>query len=379
MKSYGVRVLLLAAALVFASSAYAQKASAPTPKAPPPRVPFTAFRTKPILEPKLKLHLKNNTNSNSVVVEDVETPGQLPRVLIKLRPASKPQAAGQKDNAGQDDIIFSPQLAQPGNTATERQEPPQRITYAPGMPPVPPRKPNGPEGPADFVYVPPAPARVLTPPTAQEQEEAITLQPSSPAPDIADTQTVVIEPDSASTNENNDRFSSHQRMSGTAPKKPATTSARKLTSPGVPDDMKNIRLGSLEEGSGISPVLMPGQNIIMAAPDAAKSDKKGLPSEVVVFFQEASSDMEVGQMDVLDNDVIAALKQRSNLELDIVGYAEPQKGGPDATKKMALARALMIREYLVRQHISPDRLTVEGKADKTAIEPRDRVEMYFDR
>jgi|GEM_PF-4762127 len=379
MKSYGVRVLLLAAALVFASSAYAQNAPAPTPKAPPPRVPFTAFRTKPILEPKLKLHLKNNTDSNSVVVQDVKTPGQLPRVLIKLRPAPKPQAAGQKDNAGQDDIIFSPQLAQPGNTATERQDLPQRITYAPGMPPVPPRKPAGPEGPVDFVYVPPAPARNLKAPTQQEQEEAITLQPSSPAPDVPDAQPEPTEADSVHMRENSDRFSSHQRMGGTAPEKTATTSARELKSLGVPDDMKNLRLGSLEEGNGISPVLMPGQNVTMAAPDAAKSDKKGLPTEVVVFFQEASADMEVGQMDVLDNDVIGTLKQRSNLELDIVGYADPQKGGPEATKKMALARALMIREYLVRQHISPDRLTVEGKADKTAIEPRDRVEMYFDR
>ncbi len=174
----------------------------------------------------------------------------------------------------------------------------------------------------------------------------------------------------------NNRFSAHNRMAGSGSdvKQP-----RSLRSLGLPEDMQDLRLGSLKQGKGVSPVLMPGQNVTKAAPDDKRVDSRGVPNEVIVFFQENTADLEVGQLDVVMHDVVEVLKARPELSLEIVGYSEPQQSGKDGTGKMALSRALMIQQYLTRQRVSSDRLTVDAKGDDTPIEPRDRVEMYFDR
>lgn len=176
------------------------------------------------------------------------------------------------------------------------------------------------------------------------------------------------------------RFGSQERMAGEgAGLAGGERSPSRLASLGLPPDMKNLRIGKLEDAEGISPVLIPGHTEIVAAPDADRMDKRGLPAEVIVFFQENSREMEIGQMDVIASDVLARLKDRPDLDLEIVGYSEPLKDGDGATDKMALARALMIRDYLSRQRIADNRLTVKSEGDDTGIEPRDRVEMYFSR
>lgn len=410
MKGFTVGFWLLLAALVGAClqtavPARAQDAPAavPAPRKEPARVPFTAFRVKPILEPKLKT--ETTGGSSSLVVQDIEQKKPEPRkaatkteviragdgnmpALTQVRPASKP--------ATPDDIVFSPSLksgqipvpVSPDLKAEQEEEsravPANTASYVP----VPPRKPEAPDqmlvqdnagGLATVIE------RIVAVPDenlAKEQEakappspDTIPVPPPPPAPDE-----VTLGPGDISESSvrirSASRFGSQSRMAGGSEGFGRTGN---LASIALPKDMQNLRLGSLGQGKGVSPVLMPGQKVTMAAPDAKRMDSRGLPSEVIVFFQESSAQMEVGQMDVLNNDVISVLRDRPDLEVEIVGYAEPQKGGKDETSKMALARALMVQQYLSRQRISGDRLTVKGKGDNTSIEPRDRVEMYFSR
>lgn len=174
------------------------------------------------------------------------------------------------------------------------------------------------------------------------------------------------------------RFGVQDRMAGEGAGLAGSEGVR-MSSLGLPPDLQGLRVGKLDQADGISPVLLPGHTRVVAAPDALRIDKRGVPAEVIVFFRENSPEMEVGQMDILATDVVAMMKNRPDLDLEIIGYAEPQAGGKTATRKMALARAIMVRDYISRQRISDRRLTVKAEGDETDIEPRDRVEMYFSR
>ncbi|MCB1539200.1 MAG: OmpA family protein, partial [Alphaproteobacteria bacterium] len=94
---------------------------------------------------------------------------------------------------------------------------------------------------------------------------------------------------------------------------------------------------------------------------------------------EGSTEMEAGQMDVVNSDILSVLQGKPGLKLEITGFAEDQPGGQGATDKLAMARASAIRNYLLNRSIAPGRLTVRAKGDDTGIEPRDRVEVYFSR
>lgn len=393
----------MALALVAAPYAWAQDKQAPTPAKAPPRVPFTAFRTKPILDFKTEEAQKQGS---SLIVQDTpdkkkKTPARRvqireadsPAALVKIRPIEKP-VLDARDIATppkrvQEDILFSPRIDAPLVAASQ----PLRIIK--GGIPIPPRKPGmmstNDSGnfdiiervlaePADPAPRPPVPQPEVTelpvtPPVPNQTVNIIRLPESKPI-----VSSVRIR--------DGNRFSAHSRMSGSlgggdtdtaGTKTAAVTSTRSIRSLGLPDDMQDLRLGPLKQGKGVSPVLMPGQKVTMAAPDDKRVDSRGIPNEVIVFFQENSSDLEVGQMDIVTNDAINVLKSRSELSLEIIGYAEPQQGGSDATKRLALARALIIQKHLTKAGISLSRLTVEAKGDKTPIEPRDRVEMFFDR
>ena len=427
MKKHWAKSLLLASLLLGVGLAHAE--TVPTPPKAPPRVPFTAFRTKPKLELRTP---EGKEQANSLVVQDVTVKQKTPAKTIRIKPVegfenttkvlptptAKPEYSDDDRKRELEDIIFSPQIAMPEPSSVNTNQYLKLVAV-----PIPPRKPgqesvvrtNTVRANSGFVAIDrimATPAEETQPQPAEKprspevvplnQQEIVEAPPidaaTPPVPDqdIPDTQPTVRVPpvkpridDVGSVTtvriRDNNRFSAHSRMagggsdvSGGGSKTISVTPSGSLRSLGLPDDMQNLRLGSLGQGKGVSPVLMPGQKVTKAAPDDKRIGDQGIPNEVVVFFIENSSDLEVGQMDIVNNDVVAMLKNRPDLNLEIVGYSEPQ-GGTESTDKMALSRALMIRQYLSRQNISQDRLSVREKGDKTSIEPRDRVEMYFDR
>lgn len=369
---------------------------APTPPKAPPRVPFKAFRIKPILEPKL------HDGATSLVRDDADEkakktpvrtirikPDENPAPTTQIRPAPKPLAPPRDSLVRQsEDVLFAP--LQDGPRVIARTQQAQLSGAVTALPPVPPKKPaySSPDATIETAVTPPAIERIIAeqvaePPPATTQEtpaseadtdNAVTKTPAViiplPKPAIRDEDIA-----SSVRIRGRSRFSSDDRTAGMD----QGNEIGSLSSLGLPADMRNLNIGKLKQGKGISPVLMPGSTVTKAAPDNKRVDARGIPNEVIVFFQENSADLEVGQLDILNNDVVNMLKSRPDLSIEIVGYAEPQASGPEGTKKLSLSRALMIRQYLIRQRIDADRLEVEGKADKTKIEPRDRVEMYFSR
>ena len=110
-----------------------------------------------------------------------------------------------------------------------------------------------------------------------------------------------------------------------------------------------------------------------------KAGKQSYSDPVILFFQERSPKIEVGQMGILKNDVLKPLKRSSSRKVTIYGYAMKNKSKPDAARRLSLSRALMIREYLTDNRIKPDRIEVRTMGSDTQISPKNRVDIVFGR
>lgn len=110
--------------------------------------------------------------------------------------------------------------------------------------------------------------------------------------------------------------------------------------------------------------------------------KAGTPSygdPVILFFQESTSNLEVGQIDILEADVIKAMKHQPGLNATIYGYAADDREDSERPRSIALSRALMIREYMIDKRIDPQRIDVKTMGSNTPIFPKDRVDITMQR
>ena len=129
-------------------------------------------------------------------------------------------------------------------------------------------------------------------------------------------------------------------------------------------------IGHLRETDAASPFQ---SDILPTAGGKSTSDP------VILFFQEKSPKMEVGQMNILKNDVLRPLKQSTSSKVTILGFSEKNAAGADETRRLSLSRAMLIREYLMDNRIDANRIDVRAMADNTEIEPKDRVDITFTR
>ncbi len=361
-----VRAMLFAAALGYAGAGLAADKK-PVPSKPPIRVPFSKFRTKPIIEMHSDDSPFKDTNSKKPITVKI-LPKQKPVEVTKI--TEKPPVPEENDEHAEREAQFA------GNV------------------PIPARKPG--TATPDSIIAMPATSREEHPPTVGDAPAA-PQKPDTSAHDAAVAEAKdQLDPDAAA-----DAAVPDADVAYVPPRSDLIDNALRKEAGRFGDDRTAgtgfgarardaLRMVSInprdlramlapEPNGAISPILLPGYTETVAAPDAAREDEEGIPSQVIVFFQEGSPKMEVGQIDVLNADVLERMQDYPDLHLEIVGFSEKLESGEDETHKMAAIRAAELRDYLKSHKISSDRLTVTAKGDDTEVEPRDRVEMYFSR
>jgi hypothetical protein len=399
--------MLVAAVLVWAQAAHAAD-KPPVPGEAPPRVPFSAFRIKPILD------MHSEADKPAAAPSKKEKPKAKDKI-VRISPQKTPQKAAE-DEAVKSAVKSPAPSVPPAKPEPEKQQAQTRERVPDSQPlqsahkgdedvpdvtsegiPLPERKPESyaalPKQPNLFERILAQPSAdavardTVTPPDAQAQD-ARAPDDKTPEQAEADADAGVEMPPSAQQRSaiRTDRIRDESRFNDNDDRTAGSgfgisrTRAFSVAGLGLPRDLRNLDLGGGPGRNGeISPVLLPGNTETVAAPDAPKVNAQGVPSDVVVFFQEASPRMEIGQIDVVNADVVAQMQQDPDLKLEIIGYSETLAQGADATRKMAEMRALELRNYLTDQHISRSRLTLTVKGDDTKVEPRDRVEMTFSR
>ena len=114
------------------------------------------------------------------------------------------------------------------------------------------------------------------------------------------------------------------------------------------------------------------------APSAASSDTAGLTKRSVILFAKDASDPAegaLGAIKFLAADLNAAMtRPSSRVELQAFGGGKGDKGS-DA-RRLSLRRALAIRQVLISDGMSPDRIDVRAMGGAEDSGPADRVDVY---
>lgn len=99
---------------------------------------------------------------------------------------------------------------------------------------------------------------------------------------------------------------------------------------------------------------------------------------IIIFFQEGTKKLEVGQIDILSTDILNPLKRNPNANVTIKGYANKNRDNKDQTRKLSLARAMIVHKFLVEHGIKSSRVKVKVMEDNTPIEPKDRADIFLE-
>ncbi len=99
--------------------------------------------------------------------------------------------------------------------------------------------------------------------------------------------------------------------------------------------------------------------------------------KIVLTYDDKQMDLSQAHKDVINQVILPALDANGEALLKIQAFAAPQDGSLSADRRIALSRALAIREYLVEQEIISPRIDVRSMGAQTDITPLDRVELYL--
>lgn len=112
----------------------------------------------------------------------------------------------------------------------------------------------------------------------------------------------------------------------------------------------------------------------------AKDDKKVTTdaSEFAVFslaFGKTATDLSADQKATIKGNAISLLKKDSKKRVSILAYASSGDDDESAARRISLARALSVRQYLVDNNIPPARIDLKALGNATTTTPKDRVDM----
>ena len=138
--------------------------------------------------------------------------------------------------------------------------------------------------------------------------------------------------------------------------------------------IERVQEESAKEEKKVEPVLVAKSNLPLPEFQKLADGNRKL----VLLYNEDQSDLENRQLQVLQELIIPQLEENTNSRLLIEAYASPrQSDSISADRRLALSRALAIREYAMGRQIASNRIDVRSLGAQSNIQPLDRVELYL--
>jgi outer membrane protein OmpA-like peptidoglycan-associated protein len=117
----------------------------------------------------------------------------------------------------------------------------------------------------------------------------------------------------------------------------------------------------------------PVQAAAAAAPTPTSGNKETLEIKDEIIFSAGSAKLDIGKSSKALKALVAALKDRPEVKLEIRGHTD-NSIKEDISKKLSLARANAVRGYLVRMKIAADRLSTVGMGSSEPLVPNDSAD-----
>ena len=119
-------------------------------------------------------------------------------------------------------------------------------------------------------------------------------------------------------------------------------------------------------------------NSIIDSPNNIKSvnsEVKTLIGKYLLFGGDSSEI--TPKMEIILNRVKAELDKKPSMRLQLQAFATGKEGSISSARRISLARALAVREYLKNSGIRATRIDVRALGDQTDTQPVDRVDFIF--
>lgn len=96
-----------------------------------------------------------------------------------------------------------------------------------------------------------------------------------------------------------------------------------------------------------------------------------------IIFAENQKDLADEQIYTLQKLILPLLKENKATRLRLESYASPQGQNLNGDRRLALSRAMAIRDLVLNSKIDAHRLDVRSLGAQTDVQPMDRVEIYI--
>lgn len=102
-------------------------------------------------------------------------------------------------------------------------------------------------------------------------------------------------------------------------------------------------------------------------------------NRISIGFQQNAIVLEEEMKKLIRGSVISKGSTAKNARYEIRGFASLSRSGVLAARRLSLARALEVKDFLVAQKIDPQKIDLQALGSETGETPADRVDIYVSR
>lgn len=132
------------------------------------------------------------------------------------------------------------------------------------------------------------------------------------------------------------------------------------------------------EAAAVVPVVVPSGPVrveTVSTPQPAAPAAGTSPTRLL--FTSGAFELDQAAIAALDRDVLPFLAAHKDTGMTIRAFAAADPQRLSGAKRLALSRALFLREYLINRGVSSARIDVQVLGADTNIEPKDRIDILF--